>query len=64
MVLDVKPCLTGMGADISRLHEAEEALRESERRYRTLVVTSEGGKGTTFHVYLPIALQHHQVGDD
>lgn len=37
LVLDGRPCLTGMGADISRLYETEEALRESESRYRTLV---------------------------
>jgi len=40
VILDGKQCLAGMGIDIAKSKEAEEALRESEKRVRSVVETA------------------------
>ncbi len=43
VVLDGKPCLIGVGLDITVRKQAEEALRQREAHYRALIETTDTG---------------------
>ena len=43
MLFEGTPCLVGMGVDVTERHRAEEALRQSEERFRTTLDTMMEG---------------------